>query len=202
MSSLSHRATGALLEIQGFSSLASIEMKTAEASIAIGLAVVATGVAGGFLHVPPALLSSSITQAFLLVMALVLFSYSPVVGIAAMALLAMLLYNRNFQKTVRWHRAAATVYGDENIVNEDVGAVQPFETTQDEPRDYTHFKDTYEGFQSGDDSVLGSYPLDEVRPSAEPVVDAYFYRPGADMGSDAFVREGPNIDNKMSSFAY
>lgn len=178
-------------------------MKTQEASIAIGLAVVATGVAAGFLHVPPALMASSITQAFMLVMALVLFSYSPVVGIAAMALFAMLLYSRNLEKTVRYHRAAATVYGDENIVNEDVGNVQPFETMQDEPRDYNQFKDTYgaEGFQSAE-TVDGSYPLNEVRPSAEPVLDAYFYRPGDDMGSDEFVRSGPNIDAKMSSFAY
>jgi hypothetical protein len=176
-------------------------MKTVEASLAIGFAVVATGVASGFLHVPPALLSSSITQAFLLVMALVLFSYSPVVGIAAMALLAMLLYSRNLQKTVRYHRAAATVYGDENIVNEDVGAVQAYETAQDEPREYNQFNDTYEGFQSPEEA-LGSYPLNEARPSAEPVLDAYFYKPGEDMGSDAFQRAGPNMDVKMTSFAY
>ena len=173
---------------------------TQEATLAVVIAAVATAVATGALQVPPAVLHSSVTQAFLLVMALVLFAYSPVVGIAAFALFAIMLFCRNVQKAVRYNRVAKSVYGSDNIANEEV-ETQPYTTMHTEPREYNKFKDTYEPYASPD--AIGQYPIDDARPNdAEARTDTYFYRPAEDMGDNTFMRDGPNMDEKMSSFAY
>jgi hypothetical protein len=173
---------------------------TQEATLAVLIAATATAVATGVIQVPPAVLHSSVTQAFLLVMALVLFAYSPVVGIAAFALFAILLFNRNVQKAMRYNRVAKSVYGADNIASEDV-VTQPYTTMHTEPREYNKFQDTYEPYESPE--AIGQYPIDDSRPTnADVKMDSYFYRPAEDMGDNTFIRNGPNMDEKMSSFAY
>lgn len=179
-------------------------MYTGEAVFAVALAALATAIAAGALVVPDHLLQSSITQTFLLIMALVLFAYSPVVGIAALALFAVMLYNRNIQKTSFYQKAAAKMYGEEGIAREHVGRVGEAERATAQPRDYSKFEnDTFEGYQETHvGAAVGQYPLGEARPTGEAVGEDYFYRPGADMGSNDFERFGPAMDYKMSSFAY
>jgi hypothetical protein len=121
------------------------------------------------------------------------------VGIAAIALFAVVIFNRNIKKTVQY-RQAASVYGDENIARQPVVTQAAEERITSQPREYTMFKDTYEGYQQP--ITIGQYPLDEQRPSAQPTQYDYAYRPGPDMGSDVFDRMGPNIDHKSASFAY
>lgn len=173
---------------------------------AVLLAGFATAIAVGTLEIPDHLLQSSITQTFLLIMALVLFAYSPVVGIAAMGLFAVMLYSRNMQKTSFYQKAAAKLYGQEGIARERVVRVEEASGMTEQPRDYSKFeRDTNdtEGYASthvGD--AEGQYPLHDPRPVTEGMREDYFYRPGPDMGSNDFERFGPNMDHKMSSFAY
>jgi hypothetical protein len=174
-------------------------MYPGETIFAVGLAGVATAIATGALEVPPEITHSSVTQAFLLIMALVLFAYSPIVGIAAMALFAVIIFNRNMKKTVQY-KQALSVYGEDNIAKQPVVTQAAEERITSQPREYTQFRDTYEGYQTP--TSIGQYPLDEPRPSAQPTQFDYVYRPGPDMGSDAFERLGPNIDHKAASFAY
>jgi hypothetical protein len=173
------------------------EMKETETGVATVIAALATAVAMGYIKVPVAVLQSSLTQAFLLVMVLVLFAYSPVVGIAAMVLFAVLLFNRNVQKTsvVR----PASRYGEDNIAHQPVATVQPAQAIQNQPREYNEFKDTYEPYQSP--NSIGQFPLDESRPSSEARLESYYYRPDATTGENTFERMGPNIDQK-NAFAY
>lgn len=174
--------------------------KTQEATLAVLIAALATGVATGYLQVPPLVLNSSVSHAFLLVLALVFFAYSPVVGIAAFALFAIILFHRNIQKTVRYSRAAKSVYGIDNIASQEV-KTQPYTTMHSEPREYNQFKDTYEPYSSPE--MEGQYPLDEARQGAEPKLEDYFYRPGPDMGDNTFVATEPTLtDAKAMSFAY
>ncbi len=94
-------------------------MNPTETAIVLTFAGLATAIALGLLEVPPAILHSSIAQTFLLVMALVLFAYSPAVGIAAIALFAIVMFKRNVQKTVQY--AAAQ---DEAAANLNAAAMQ------------------------------------------------------------------------------
>ena len=178
-------------------------MHTGEAVVAVGIAGLATAISAGSLQVPEHLLQSSVTQTFLLIMALVLFAYSPVVGIAAIGLFAVMLYNRNIQKTSFYQKAAAARYGEEGIAREHVGGVREASGMTDQPRDYSKFaQDTAEGYQATPVQAMGQFPLNEPRPYSDPQQDSYMYRPGPDMGSDAFDRFGPQLDHKMASFAY
>ena len=170
-----------------------------ETTLAVIIAAVATAIATGYMQIPAAVLQSSITQAFLLVMALVLFAYSPVVGIAAFALFAILLFNRNVQKAMRYSQAARSVYGADNIAREPVKETTGYTTMTDEPREYNKFKDTYEAYESPD--MDGLYPLD-ASTDAQPKTTSYMYRPAEDMGDNSFIRDGPEMDMKGASFAY
>lgn len=180
-------------------------MYTGEAFFAIVLAGLATAIATGTMTVPNNFLHSSVTQTFLLIMALVLFAYSPVVGIAAIALFAVMLYNRNIQKTSFYQKAATQMFGQETIARERVPYVKEAGNITSHPRQYTKFEqDTFQEYKEMKASdAIGQYPIHEERHDMnEPVDDEYLYRPGKDMGSNTFHRFGPAMDNKMSSFAY
>jgi hypothetical protein len=173
-------------------------MKETETGVATIIAALATAVAMGYIQVPVRVLQSSLTQAFMLVMVLVLFAYSPVVGIAAMVLFAVLIFNRNVQKTTYIVRPASR-YGEDNIAHQPVATVQPAQTVQNQPRDYNEFKDTYEPYQSL--QSIGQYPLDGSRPTSDAKLESYYYKPDATTGDNTFERAGPNIDQK-NAFAY
>lgn len=182
------------------------DMYATETALVMLMAGAATAVATGALEVPAALLHSSVSQAFLLIMALVLFAYSPVVGIAAIAVFAIVMFKRNVQKTYQYAQQAQEFAKDAAAQQE----YQPMPYAQvSQPRDYTQFKDQIkaqvpeaftEGYASPDD--VGTYPLG-ARPLSEPTQTfTAMYRPAEDMGDNAFVRSGPNLDEKGQSFAY
>ncbi len=201
-------------------------MNPTETALVILLAGLGTAIALGFVEVAPAILHSSISQAFLLIMTLVLFAYSPVVGIAAIALFAILMFKRNVQKTTQYYDAATVrAYQDQRAQQPPSDGHMPPLLTQ--PREYTvgsagstgstgsqyvapaaryatqpMFYDDKEPFASPD--AVGTYPLGEPRPSAHASQSfTAMYRPSEDMGDNTFVRgQGPNMDEKMYSYAY
>jgi hypothetical protein len=178
-------------------------MSAAETMATTVLAGLATAVGLGYVQIPAPVLHSTITQAFLLVMTLVLFAYSPVVGIAAIALFAILMFHRNVQKTAQYATAAATIYGEDNIARQPQQVAQPYTTMLSQPRDYNQFKDTYEAYQSPE-AASGMFPIDAATDfSGVPSkIDSYFYRPSEDMGENIFQPMGSSIDEKAHSFAY
>jgi hypothetical protein len=183
-------------------------MYATETALVMLLAGFATAIALGAVEVPAPILHSSISQAFLLIMALVLFAYSPVVGIAAIAVFAIIMFKRNVQKTYQYSQVAQQ-FAKDAAASQEYQAM-PYQAVQaTQPRDYTQFKDQHppavpEGFVEGYASPeeVGTYPLG-ARPKAEATQSfTAMYRPAEDMGDNAFVRAGPEMDEKGQSFAY
>jgi hypothetical protein len=183
-------------------------MHATETALVMLLAGAATAIALGALEVPAPILHSSVSQAFLLIMALVLFAYSPVVGIAAIALFAIVMFKRNVQKTYQYTQVAQQ-FAKDAAVSQEYQAM-PYQAVQaTQPREYTQFKDQRPpavptGFTEGyaTPEEVGTYPLGG-RPAAQPTQSfTAMYRPAEDMGENVFVRDGPNMDEKGQSFAY
>jgi hypothetical protein len=176
-------------------------MNLTETMLVLFLAGFATTVALGVVAVPPAILHSSVAQAFLLVMTLVLFAYSPVVGIASIALFAILMFKRNVQKTTQYSQVVAQYTHDSAEQQKYQRSVQ---TTQ--PRKYVHFKEDPVGMTKpyAAPEEVGSYPLETPRPETESNhTFTAVYRPAEDMGDNTFVRSETALeDYKMASFAY
>ena len=203
-------------------------MQPIEAVLSVGMAALATAIAMGSLRVPAEVTQSSIMLALLLIVALVLFSYSPVVGIAAIALFAVMVFSRNVQTVVGGVNAAAAygnhhrktnpvppVYGDQNIYKERHD-IQEYDVTASQPREYSKFRDTYrgsflstsvEGFEAApynyvNEAADGQFPINQNRMTASPGRQEYLYEPEADTGSNDFERYGPDIDDKLKTFGY
>ncbi len=171
-------------------------MHPSEAVVAVVLAALATAIATGKLHVPPAIAESSIAHALLLILALVLYSYSPVVGIVGIVLFAVILFGRNMQKTSQYTRMATGP-------RETPRVTQPYGTQNmagPRPTQPIAAMNAYE--DENPLNAIGQYPMQQERPYAVPFNTDYLYRPAEDTGSDAFERYGPNMDEKMSAFAY
>lgn len=188
-------------------------MNPTESFLVLLLAGLATAVALGAVQVAPAILHSSISQAFLLVMTLVLFSYSPVVGIAAIALFAILLFKRNVQKTSQYTKAVRQF-------QQDVAAQQEYQPSpypvvpsvapsmshkapstpfQTQPQMDPH--GILEGYASPED--VGMYPLEESRTAMQGTQTTAMYRPSEDMGDNTFAGTPSQLEeSKMHAFAY
>ncbi len=164
-------------------------MNPTELALVLLLAAVATAVALDALQVPAALLHSSVSQAFLLIMALVLFAYSPVVGIAGIALFAIVIFKRNVQKTSQYAHMA--------IFKEKVQPIPGPVVTQ--PREYHAPEAFVESFATPEE--VGTYPLGP-RPTADPMTLTAMYKPTEDMGDNAFVPTPSTLDVNRQSFAY
>jgi hypothetical protein len=188
-------------------------MNPTESLLVLGIAALATAIAVGAMAVPAPLLHSSVSQAFMLVIALILFSYSPVVGISALALFAIIMFHRNVRKTVQY---SATLNGMKQYITPmettDVGG---FDAMDRQQRDIQKFQDTYEAYQSEmeqppttpqvmepaqEDS--GMYPERSTESQVDVRTDTFMYRPGPDMGDNTFEPVGGSIDNKYASFGY
>ncbi len=180
-------------------------MNPTESFLVLLLAGLATAVALGAVQVAPAILHSSVSQAFLLVMTLVLFSYSPVVGIAAIALFAILMFKRNVQKTSQYTKAVRQFQQESTAQQEyqptpypavPVAPVAPsFKAPTSDPHGIL------EGYASPED--VGMYPLEEVRPSMQGQQLTAMYRPAEDMGDNAFVASPSQLEvTKNQAFAY
>jgi uncharacterized short protein YbdD (DUF466 family) len=202
-------------------------MQPIEAVLSVGMAALATAIAMGSLRVPAELTQSSIMLALFLIVALVLFSYSPVVGIAAIALFAVMVFSRNVQTVVGVNAASAygnhhrktnpipPVYGEQNIYKERHD-IQEYDVTASQPREYSKFRDTYsrsflsssvEGFEAApynyvNEAADGQYPINQNRMTASPAREEYLYEPEAETGSNEFESYGPNLDEKFQSYGY
>jgi hypothetical protein len=203
-------------------------MQPIEAVLSVGMAALATAIAMGSLRVPTELTQSSIMLALFKIVALVLFSYSPVVGIAAIALFAVTVFSRNLQTVVNVNSAGAygnhhrktnpvpPVYGEHNIYKERHD-IQAYDDMASQPREYSNFRDTsrrsllssVEGFEAApapynyvNEAADGQYPINQNRVTASPAREEYMYEPEADTGSNEFERYGPSLDEKLQSFGY
>jgi hypothetical protein len=179
---------------------------TADVLLAVALAGLATLIAAGMIVVPTEFTSSSVIQAILLLVALSLFAYSPVVGIAGIALFAVVIFHRNVQKTISY--SAVPKYGDETIYQEHV-KTQPFVSMASSPNPYPPASQQVwgvEGFEAATyadvtPSVDGQFPL--PAPSLEGgVAIASNYAPDQTMGTNEFQRFGPDLEQKLQPLAY
>lgn len=143
------------------------------------------------------------------------FSIYPAVGLSLFLLTAVLYFKRNVQVTVG---SAKSAYGINTIVEQPHEAAAPFSNEASQPREYAQFQETnpanpmlgpvQEGFEPAPygaeqgSPVEGQYPIDEQRASSAPTALSYVYRPDPETGSNAFERNGPNLDEKKETFVY
>ncbi len=181
-------------------------MNPTESLLVLGIAALATAIAVGAMTVPVPLLHSSVSQAFMLVIALILFSYSPVVGISALALFAIIMFHRNVQKTVQYSQTLNQM--KQYITPANTGDVGGFDMMQSEQRDIQKFQDTYEAYQSEGEVMQpveeesGMYPERSTQSEEDKRTETYMYRPGPDMGENTFEPVGDSIDSKYAAFQY
>ena len=170
-------------------------MNPTESFLVLLLAGLATAIALGAVEVAPAILHSSVSQAFLLVMTLVLFAYSPVVGIAAIALFTILMFKRNVQKTTQYTEVVQQF--TKNAASQQAYQPMPVAPVVRE----TFAANSTEGYASPEQ--VGTYPLEE-RPQAQAShTFTAMYRPSEDMGDNSFVASPSTLDDyKTQAFAY
>lgn len=174
-------------------------MNPTESFLVLVLAGLATMIALGAVQVAPAILHSSVSQAFLLVMTLVLFAYSPVVGIAAIALFVILMFKRNVQKTQRYTQVVQQ-FAQESMIPQQAYVAQPHAPVVTQPQKFVQGLE--EGYASPEE--VGTYPLGDQRPTAQAAQTFNaMYRPAEDMGDNTFMDEPSTLENsKVNSFAY
>ncbi len=179
-------------------------MNPTESMLVLVLAGLATAIALGYMTAPDALLHSSLSQAFMLIIALILFSYSPVVGIAALALFAVLMFHRNVRKTKQYSAALSNM--QQYITPTATKEVGGYDAVQREQRDLQKFQDTYEAYQTQEPTVQpqedGSFPEHSTTSMEDVRSESFLYRPGPDMGDNTFEPVGASIDEKYASFGY
>jgi hypothetical protein len=199
-------------------------MNPMEMLLAVVMAALAAGVATSYIQVPTELTSSSVAVAFMLIVVLGMFSYSPVVGIAGMILLAVLIFNRNvarfstYTQAVRAENPRRGEYADMHIAKERVD-MMPYASTASGPRDYAQFRETTpggwmplsEGFTTeqtayssfgSEQYANGQYPLENQRQWSNPYMEEVKFRPSLDTGNNEFQRYGPDMDEKRVPLAY
>jgi hypothetical protein len=180
---------------------------TAELLLTVAIAGFATLIAAGMVTVPVEFTSSFLVQGILLIAALSMFAYSPVVGIATMALFAVLIFNRNLQKTMAYS-SQVPQYGDETIYKQYVKA-QPYMSMSSEPNPYPPASRQMwgvEGFEASpfggaEVAVDGQYPL--PAPSmASGYSSEFSYTPAADTGSNVYEPSNSTVDEKVQVLSY
>ena len=181
-----------------------------------------TAVATDLLHLPYELVSSPLTSVIMVLISLGAFSVHPVVGLSLLLLTAVLFFKRNLITTSSIR--SGTMYGENSIALQKNRPAVGFSSQSSGPREYSQFNETNpgntlllgpqktnEGFKTSDPApygdeqgapVDGLYPKEQERPTGSPDSNVYTYRPDADTGSNAFTRDGPNIDEKVVALAY
>lgn len=193
---------------------------TSENLAAVAILALATALATNMIQLPFAAMASPLAIGIMVLAAVGAFRFYPVVGLAIFLLTAILFFRRNAAALY----SAKSSYGDVSIPAEPAATAVPYASDKSTPRAYDQFKETdpsnamlgslAEGFVGGgqeepegvdsapDAAPVGSFPIDEVRPSSYPESRDYTYRPDSSTGSNEFVRFGPQMDVKGSSFAY
>jgi type II secretory pathway pseudopilin PulG len=173
-------------------------MNPTESFLVLLLAGLATAIALGAIEVAPAILHSSVSQAFLLVMTLVLFAYSPVVGIAAIALFTILMFKRNVQKTTQYTEVVQQF-------TKDAAAQQAYQPAPVAPVPPS-LRETFaanglEGYATPEQ--VGTYPLEDRPQTQASQTFTAMYRPTEDMGDNSFLPTPSFLDDyKTQAFAY
>lgn len=174
----------------------------------------ATAIATDYVALPPRLATHPVTMVLLVLLAVGAFIKYPVMGISLFLLTAIVLFKRNTMTA----RAYAT-YGIDSIRRQAHDHADPNATMSSQPRQYDEFQETdahnpmlatvQEGFEPapyGDaelnENVEGTFPIGAPRADSTATGEEYVYRPDRETGSNAFERVGPNLDEKMASFAY
>lgn len=201
------------------------EMSPYELFAVVLLAALSTGIAFGSIQVPSHFVENSVLVTTYLVAALILYSYSPVVGLAGIVLYAVLIFSRNRGVLDQYIQRTTTEgprrneYGDRTISKQAVNVPTPFTTTSSGPREYSQFRETTpsgwmpsfaEGFESGapfaafgsEQYADGQFPIGAFGSNASPYLEEVDFRPRMDQGSNQFDRVGPNIDHKLEPLAY
>jgi hypothetical protein len=144
----------------------------------LGLLGLSALLVSGGVQLPPSavlLLSSPISKIVLVLLVIGIFCKSPVVGIAATVAVAVLLFSRNV-RLVSSEGSFLT-----NWMNSFFGAgAAPAAALE------------------AADPIPDAYPTDHSRPDGPAETRSYAFLPSEDMGSDAFVRSGPQMDEKLA----
>lgn len=168
-------------------------------AIAVGILALTTLIATNYLKFPHAVLASSVSYIILVIAAIGAFQVAPVVGLSLFLLTAVLFFKRNVDL------AAAAQYAEKTIMEAPHKKAEPHATVHSEPRVYSDFAEGFDPVPYGDFAgapVDGQYPKENARPMETPEGEEYIYRPDPDTGSNTFLRFGPDLDEKMQSFAY
>lgn len=193
---------------------------TTENMAAVGILAFATALATNVVQLPFAALASPLSIGIMVLAAVGAFRLYPAVGLALFLVTAVLFFKRNTATLF----TAKSSYGDISIPAEGSATAVPYASEKSGPRAYDQFRETdpsnpmlgplREGFVSnvteepeGVESTsaaapVGSFPLEDERPSSTPEAREFVYRPDADTGSNEFKRFGPQMDVKGRSFAY
>lgn len=192
---------------------------TNENLAAVAILALASTIATNMIQLPFAALASPLAIGIMVLAAVGAFRFYPVVGLAIFLLTAVLFFRRNAAALY----SAKSGYGDVIIPAEPAVTAVPYASDKSTPRAYDQFKETDpsnpmlgsfaegfvgsreepEGVNSAPDAApVGSFPIDELRPSSSPESRDYSYRPDSSTGSNEFVRFGPQMDVKGRSFAY
>lgn len=187
---------------------------------AVGILAFATALATNLIQLPFAALASPLSIGIMVLAAVASFRLYPAVGLSIFLLTAVLFFRRNTAALF----TAKSAYGDASIPAEANSKAVPYASDKSGPRAYDQFRETdpsnpmlgplHEGFVSsiaeepeGVESAsaaapVGSFPLENERPSSTPDARDFVYKPDSDTGSNEFKRFGPQMDVKGRSFAY
>ena len=135
------------------------------------------------------LLNSTIGKIILVILTLYAFSISPAVGTSAVILTAIIIFNHN---VFTMNNLQSQTFFSNPVTNFVRNLFTPTSIEgrllHNESAEYAEMVEQHH--------TEGSYPFDEQRPSNSDYSLEYNYRPQSDTGSDNFVRDGPNIDEK------
>ncbi len=200
-----------------------------ETAMAFAILTLCTLIGTGVIEVPSDILLSPLTQAVLLIITLSVFVVSPMAGTGLIVLFVVLMVKR--QNVIDAQKAAeAAAVPDVNAVaiqqyNDTAAERKAVELATQAADGKQHTENFGDAGASASAEVMGvpepaekedivvlsavseegQYPLEEPRPLADiPETQTVTapYKPSEDMGENAFERSGPELDEKMRSFAY
>ena len=159
-------------------------------------------------------LLSPITKTILVILTLYGFSISPAIGLSLTLLTAVLifqhnisfvnnlqtsnpLYNNSLTSFVRNLFTPSTIDSPERLRSNLSGSSSYWLKSQELDSNLSYQESAEYADMIEPHPAEGSYPSDESRPTNYESSLEYNYRPQDDIGSDDFIRFGPNIDEKL-----
>jgi hypothetical protein len=134
-------------------------------------------------------LNSKIGKIILIILTLYAFSISPAIGMSSTVLTAIIIFDYNVYTMNNLQSQSLFSNPITNFVrNLFTPTSVEGKLMHNESAEYAEMVEQHH--------TEGSYPFDEQRPANYESSLEYNYRPQSDTGSDDFVRDGPNIDEK------